>query len=252
MSEVGGMTTTRRVRQKDPTKWTTVVCPCGESFPSPKSELGKYCCRGCSNKYKKRPAGPTTQEHRDKISQAKKGVSTGPHSSERLQNMSQATKKLWESDEYREKMSSRPYKLPDRNDPQVRENISRSLSEGMKKAWARGTKTESLPKSRSVGVHGGVEMRCLNSEGVFARQLDEAGIAWEYEPRRFKLSWCTYLPDFYLPELDIWVEIKGFFRSDGVERRKIDTFRQETGRTLVVVMQAELESASYVLGGDSN
>jgi len=86
-------------------------------------------------------------------------------------------------------------------------------------------------------------MRCLNSEGVFAQQLDEVGIAWVYEPRRFKLSWCTYLPDFYLPEFDIWVEVKGFMSEEA--QQKIDTFRRETGKTLVVVFQTDLPVTKY-------
>lgn len=36
------------------------------------------------------------------------------------------------------------------------------------------------------------------------------GIKWEYEPQGFELpSGEAYLPDFHLPELDLWVEVKG-------------------------------------------
>jgi hypoxanthine phosphoribosyltransferase len=49
-------------------------------------------------------------------------------------------------------------------------------------------------------------------EGALARVFDQFGIAWRYEPRTFPLEWrqgrvveaCT--PDFYLPELDMYVE----------------------------------------------
>lgn len=94
---------------------------------------------------------------------------------------------------------------------------------------------------RSGGMYNEtVWMRCLNSEGVFARCLDEAGIQWIYEPKRFKLSCTTYLPDFYLPEFDIWIEVKGWMNE--LSRFKIDVFRRETHKTLVVVMQTELIS----------
>jgi hypothetical protein len=89
----------------------------------------------------------------------------------------------------------------------------------------------------------------LNSEGVFAADCDSAGISWRYEPHRFKLSWCTYCPDFYLPEFDIWIEVKGWAdrrRREWVD--KVDTFRRETGKTLVVVYQAELSSLTYKVG----
>lgn len=98
------------------------------------------------------------------------------------------------------------------------------------------------------GYHAGVWMRCLNSEGVFARDLDGAKIIWQYEPRRFRLSWCTYLPDFYLPEFDIWVEVKGKPGQPGKWKDKVDTFRRETGKMLVVVFQNELSSLLYKEG----
>jgi hypothetical protein len=37
------------------------------------------------------------------------------------------------------------------------------------------------------------------------------GIAWQYEPRRFHLKTCTYLPDFYLPTEGVYWELKGWF-----------------------------------------
>lgn len=47
-------------------------------------------------------------------------------------------------------------------------------------------------------------------EANWAATLDSLGIAWEYEPRRFDLpSGATYLPDFHLPELGTWIEVKG-------------------------------------------
>lgn len=97
--------------------------------------------------------------------------------------------------------------------------------------------------SKSAGYHNGVYMRCLNSEGVFAQELDEAGIEWVYEPVGFRLSWCIYYPDFYLPEFDIWIEVKGWMTERAQE--KIDSFRQGTGKTLVVVRQDELPTSVY-------
>jgi hypothetical protein len=34
------------------------------------------------------------------------------------------------------------------------------------------------------------------------------GIKWEYEQKIFKLAKTRYLPDFYLPQFDLWVECK--------------------------------------------
>ena len=52
------------------------------------------------------------------------------------------------------------------------------------------------------------------SEAELARILDYYGIAWEYEPRPFPILWNlegavaeSFTPDFYLPELDLYVEL---------------------------------------------
>ncbi len=52
------------------------------------------------------------------------------------------------------------------------------------------------------------------SEAELARILDYYGIAWEYEPRVFPIRWNldgavveSFAPDFYLPDLDLYVEL---------------------------------------------
>jgi len=55
---------------------------------------------------------------------------------------------------------------------------------------------------------------CFRSswEANFAKWLELSGIAWEYEKHRFNLEDCTYTPDFYLPEFDCYIEIKGWWQ----------------------------------------
>lgn len=51
------------------------------------------------------------------------------------------------------------------------------------------------------------------SEEEFAGILDFYGVAWEYEPRTFTLQEeegrlvCGFTPDFYLPDLDLYIEL---------------------------------------------
>ena len=51
------------------------------------------------------------------------------------------------------------------------------------------------------------------SEAEFARILDFYGVRWDYEPRSFALKWEgdrmqeMFTPDFYLPDLDLYVEL---------------------------------------------
>jgi len=60
-------------------------------------------------------------------------------------------------------------------------------------------------------------------ESSFARWLDSKNIKWIYEPKRFKISIGTYLPDFFLPEKNTWIEVKG--RHIGLD--KVECFRRE-------------------------
>ena len=53
-----------------------------------------------------------------------------------------------------------------------------------------------------------------DSEKKFARILDFYRIKWEYEPMTFALEWDEYgnpissfTPDFYLPELELYIEL---------------------------------------------
>jgi endogenous inhibitor of DNA gyrase (YacG/DUF329 family) len=45
-------------------------------------------------------------------------------------------------------------------------------------------------------------------EARYAEWCDVVGIKWLYEPQVFNLSNCSYIPDFYLPKLNKWIEIK--------------------------------------------
>jgi hypoxanthine phosphoribosyltransferase len=53
-----------------------------------------------------------------------------------------------------------------------------------------------------------------DSEAELARILDFYGVAWQYEPDVFPISWNadgvvieSFAPDFYLPEIDLYVEL---------------------------------------------
>lgn len=47
-------------------------------------------------------------------------------------------------------------------------------------------------------------------EADWAATLTHYGIAWQYEPRIIRLpSGATYIPDFWLPRIGTWIEVKG-------------------------------------------
>lgn len=71
--------------------------------------------------------------------------------------------------------------------------------------------------------HNGVALRS-KYEVRFAKAMDARRIAWEYEPCRFDLGTCTYLPDFYIPSTGAFWEIKGWL--DPKSAKKIRLFRE--------------------------
>jgi predicted nucleic acid-binding Zn ribbon protein len=60
-------------------------------------------------------------------------------------------------------------------------------------------------------------------EANYARYLNYLGMKWEYEPQTFKYPYVrvgpkSYLPDFYLPSVNTFVEIKGWEKPRDVLR----------------------------------
>ena len=52
--------------------------------------------------------------------------------------------------------------------------------------------------------------------------FDLLAVPWEYEPEAFDLGGVRYLPDFWLPDFNMWVEIKGEIRDDRAGARMIE------------------------------
>jgi len=77
-------------------------------------------------------------------------------------------------------------------------------------------------------------------EVLFAQFLDLSGIKYQYEPKTFDLGNTTYTPDFYLPEFNLYIEIKGFWRDDA--KRKFKMFKQIYSKIKIkVLMQKNLK-----------
>ena len=109
--------------------------------------------------------------------------------------------------------------------------------------WAT-TPNMKLPLSNGRGIptqYHGVQMRS-KFEARVAKKLDSYGVKWEYEPQRFNLGSTTYMPDFYLPEFDIWLEAKP---SNDYEKfpklYKVDLLRQ-TGKFVTIVTEKDLRT----------
>jgi len=58
-------------------------------------------------------------------------------------------------------------------------------------------------------------------EVKYAKWLDKRNIKWYYELKTFDLGKTTYTPDFYLPESDTYIEIKGWWRGDSKKKFRL-------------------------------
>lgn len=56
------------------------------------------------------------------------------------------------------------------------------------------------------------------------KYFETNNIEWQYEPKVFKMDNRTYTPDFYLPELNKWIEVKGYFRN--INKEKFSKFKE--------------------------
>jgi hypothetical protein len=74
------------------------------------------------------------------------------------------------------------------------------------------------------------------------RILDLLDIKYMYEPRRFyfRKERESYLPDLYIPEYDVWIEIKGWM--DKRSRRRCDLFmKYHKDKSFIILEQVEYE-----------
>lgn len=88
------------------------------------------------------------------------------------------------------------------------------------------------------------------TEARWAAFFDYAGIAWEYEPQAFTFDFGCYVPDFWLPHVSMYAEVKAKALDDR-ERRLAKALAIRTGcSVLQLVGPPELRSydAFEVLG----
>jgi hypothetical protein len=111
--------------------------------------------------------------------------------------------------------------------PSIRPEVGKKISDSLK-IW-HTTHTQPEKSFRSNGGY----FNKLNIEPVWLRSsyetryaeiLDEYEVNWDYECRAFHIYTLdtTYRPDFYLPDHNLWVEVKGYM-SD-VDKIKLTEF----------------------------
>jgi hypothetical protein len=115
--------------------------------------------------------------------------------------------------------------LTKETDPRVKKN-----AESLLRSYVEGRVTSKSYKTYKRGYREDLGHYVRSSwEANYARLLKFLGTEYEYEKHRFVLNKSdgevtTYLPDFYLPELTRFIEIKGYWRIGNKE--KIELFRK--------------------------
>jgi hypothetical protein len=114
----------------------------------------------------------------------------------------------------------------------------------------RGSKNPSFGRTSLHGPrthwvnYNGTKLRS-SYEVALAKGFDAFGIRWLYEPTRFNLGECTYLPDFYLPDLGVYWEAKGWLCPES--KRRIELFRkQHPDKPLVVATDTVIDQLRRV------
>lgn len=173
------------------------------------SMLGKHFSEETKIKMSESAKGRIiTEETRQKISIANKGKRTGKdnpfyghhHTEETRKMFSENSSKFRHSEETKLVMSQKAKEYRKTNP------ITQT---GM---YSKGTWFERLDGTQ-IWLRSTYETRV-------ATKLDSLCIGWVYEPTTFVIddTGTTYRPDFYLPELDIWWEVKGWLAPHSKEK----------------------------------
>lgn len=73
------------------------------------------------------------------------------------------------------------------------------------------------------------------TEARWAVFFDAIGLRWEYEPEGFRLQDGTwYLPDFWLPDMECWAEVKGAGPT-AEERSKVEMLVEGSGHECLML-----------------
>ncbi|MDG9785235.1 hypothetical protein [Metapseudomonas otitidis] len=91
-----------------------------------------------------------------------------------------------------------------------------------------------MRERRTIYQHNGYKLRSY-TELMWARLMDAVDIFYLYEPHLIQVDGCKYLPDFYLPESDMYLEVKGTYPTDE-EKAKAAQVLERTGRPVVFLV----------------
>jgi hypothetical protein len=196
------------------------------------------------------------QKFKKKMCKIRKKQATRPGASEAY---SERMTIVWKNSKYRARQTrsrSRSVAYQNRG-----EKISKTLSGRV--GWSRGLTKETDIRMQSIsdglrgrvpnykkygtyyeGKHGKIWMRS-HWEVAFAEWCDKKGFDWLYEPIHFRVGkgpWAgeTYTPDFFLPQQDMWVEVKGRLNESN-EQKLFSFLKQHSHVPWIMLKRRDLQ-----------
>lgn len=146
----------------------------------------------------------------------------------RIVNCLDCNKKLSESAYYRgdKRCKSCVRSLGNKiNNPSKNPEIMKKIVANRRSYKGKNNPMYGKPAPKGSGIGKGQYYKNIwlrsSYEVIYAKQLDKQGIKWLYEFRRFNLGDTTYIPDFYLPDSDTYVEVKGWWRPTAILKFKL-------------------------------
>jgi len=149
---------------------------------------------------------------------------------EALENYSRAQIKKYQDPEFRERTTSSLRRVWESS------AYKAQLSASLKRRWLENPPKITSKRYEYISCGKRVELKST-FERDFAVYLDKHGLIWTYEEQRFSLDTLEgriYIPDFYVKDIDLIVEVKGRFWQDA--EAKWDAFSREYPRTRKAIL----------------
>ncbi|MBQ2639251.1 MAG: MucR family transcriptional regulator [Bacilli bacterium] len=161
--------------------------------------------------------------------------------------ISKRTKEAMQRPEVKEKL-----KEIHKNFHTERPEVRRKIAEASIKHWEDGAYANKCANNR-FGVkteYNGILFRS-KTEAKFAKYFDDNNIKYEYENYIFKYKQIdglehNYRPDFYLPEYDIFIEVKSKIVMTNLVKAKLESVKS-SGKRIIIADLKMLPQLKYIL-----
>jgi hypothetical protein len=179
-------------------------------------------------------------EFRKRMSTMNSGENNPAKKPESRKAISDGKKRSWRNQEVRERTITSLQESWDKNwEERVNKVFTPEYSENMSRLM-KGRDPVGRPRGPRivwyVGKQGRIAMRS-KPEVQYAKMLDKAKVRWLYEYCTFVVGNRTWTPDFYLPERDLFVEVKGWLLA--WVKRKIEMVMTHYSATRFVLIRSD-------------